>query len=378
MLSQLRYLYNESLAERKEAWEKHKESVSLYDQCKTLTRRREDSEWSRYPVRAQRSVLRRLDRAYKHFFKRGGYPRFKSWRRGIRSFELDQVPKIDHNGNMYSVVIKGVGRFKFKPPLLEGEIKLLRVVKSPRRVKVQFVVELPDPGVLDIREAVGVDMGIKSRVVLSTGYKVPKRVVDREELKRKQRILSRSVRGSKGRDKKRVSLAKEWDKVRERERGVLHELTADLVKHHSAKFVVEDLKIPNMVRNKHLSRSIIEQQWGAFVAYLTYKAESAGGWVRKVDPRNTTQQCSSCGAMPEYSIGLGDRWYDCYSCRLSLDRDVNAARNILSKGLSLGLAGTVAEVQGDLPAAQDAAQAGEKHSGPSAEDPTAQKNIPVS
>ena len=86
-----------------------------------------------------------------------------------------------------------------------------------------------------------------------------------------------------------------------------------------------------------------------------------------MDPRNTTQQCSSCGAMPKYSIGLGDRWYDCYSCGLSLDRDVNAARNILSKGLSLGLAGTVAEVQGE-----------EKHSGPSAEDPTAQKNIPVS
>ncbi len=270
-LSQLRYLYNESLAERKEAWEKHKESVSLYDQCKTLTRRREDSEWSRYPVRAQRSVLRRLDRAYKHFFKRGGYPRFKSWRRGIRSFELDQVPKIKHNDNIYSVVIKGVGRFKFKTPLLEGEIKLLRVVKSPRRVKVQFVVELPDPGVLDIREAVGVDVGIKSRVILSTGYKVSKRVVDRGGLKRKQRILSRSVRGSKARDKKRVSLAKEWDRVRERERGVLHELTADLVKNHSAKFVVEDLKIPNMVRNKHLSRSIIEQQWGAFVAYLTYQ-----------------------------------------------------------------------------------------------------------
>ena len=80
LLTQLRYLYNESLAERKRSWEERKESVSLYDQFKVLTkRRREDPEWRRYPVGAQRSVLRRLDRAYKHFFREGGYPRFKSW-----------------------------------------------------------------------------------------------------------------------------------------------------------------------------------------------------------------------------------------------------------------------------------------------------------
>ena len=114
LLSQLRWLYNESLAERKRAWEECKESVSLYDQFKTLTKRREAPEWSRYPVDAQRSILQRLDRAYKHFFREGGYPRFKSWRNGIHSFELDSPPKVVFSGSAYSVKIKGVGRFKFQ------------------------------------------------------------------------------------------------------------------------------------------------------------------------------------------------------------------------------------------------------------------------
>ncbi len=189
---------------------------------------------------------------------------------------------------------------------------------------------MPDPYVVDERAPVGVDLGIKKRVVLSSGYAAAKRVVDRRELTRRQRILSRATKGANNRNKKRISLAKEWQRIREKEKGILHELTADLVKNHSVRFFVEDLKMPNMVRNRHLSRSIIEQQWGSFVAYLTYKASSAGGWVRKVHPKNTTQQCSRCGALPKNPVGLDERWYDCYACGLSMDRDVNAAHNVLS------------------------------------------------
>ena len=90
-LNQARYLYNESLAERRDAWEEEKRSVTYLQQQTKLTKRREDPQWSRFSVRMQRSILRRLDRAYQSFFKRGGYPRFKSWRNGIHSFE-DPTP----------------------------------------------------------------------------------------------------------------------------------------------------------------------------------------------------------------------------------------------------------------------------------------------
>ena len=165
----------------------------------------------------------------------------------------------------------------------------------------------------------GVDLGIKDRAILSNGHKIPKNVVSRDDIKRRQRILSRALRGSNDRQKKKLLLSKEWQRVTEREKGKVHEITRSLVKGHSCRFVVEDLKIPNMVKNHKLARSIVEQQWGYFVQCLTYKAESAGGWVIKVDPKNTTQQCSGCGSMPRDKIGLDQRTYHCYSCGMVLD-----------------------------------------------------------
>ena len=122
-----------------------------------------------------------------------------------------------------------------------------------------------------------------------------------------------------------------------------HELTRKLVAERSAKFYVEDLRVPNLVKNHHLARAIIEQQWRAFFDMLTYKAESAGGWVRKVNPRHTSQRCSGCGAMPDQRLTLGDRTYLCLTCGLVVERDVNAARNVLQAGLS-GLPGETAPV----------------------------------
>ncbi len=138
-------------------------------------------------------------------------------------------------------------------------------------------------------------------MTLSDGVQAPKRV----------RSLSR---------KKRLALGKEHQRIQERECGYPHELTRKLVAERSAKFYVEDLRVPNLVKNHHLARAIIEQQWGAFFDMLTYKAESAGGWVHEVNPRHTSQRCSGCGAMPDQRLTLGDRTYVCLTCRLVVER----------------------------------------------------------
>ena len=344
--NQARYLYNGSLEERKNAWEQEKRSVTCFDQYVKLTERRKDSQWSRFSVKIQRSILKRLDCAYQHFFRQGGYPRFKSWRTGIHSFEDTAPAKIKLSGNRFAYTIKGIGRLRFKGALPEGAVKVVRVVRTPRRIKLQFVMEVPESNVLDIRPPVGIDLGVKDRVTLSNGCKFPKNVVDRRELKCRQRILSRAEKGSNNREKKRKALAREWQRVTEREKGKVHALTSKLVKEQSSRFVVENLRISNMVKNRRLSRSILEQQWGHFVHCLTYKASSAGGWVGKVDPRNTTQQCSSCGSIPHEEIGLYQRTYRCDVCGMVLDRDVNAAVNILHRGMSPDSAGIVAEMKG--------------------------------
>ena len=116
---------------------------------------------------------------------------------------------------------------------------------------------------------------------------------------------------------------------------MLHELTSRLVREQGPRFYVEDLRILNMTKNHRLARAILEQTWGAFVTMLAYKAEDAGGWVRKVPAHRTSQRCSACGALPSTPVGLGVRTYRCAGCRNVVDRDVNAAKNILSVGLAL-------------------------------------------
>ncbi|MDE2762280.1 MAG: transposase, partial [Gemmatimonadota bacterium] len=196
--------------------------------------------------------------------------------------------------------------------------------------KVQLVVERQIEVSPDRRPMVGLDMGVASRLALSTGEIVPGVKLDRSELKRRQRRLSKAKRGSRNRVKRKAELAREWQRVREREHGRLHELTADLVKRVSANLAVEDLRIPNMVRNRRLARSIHEQQWGAIVRMLSYKAESAGGSVTTVAPHHTSRECSACGRRRDITLAV--RVYRC-GCGLVLDRDVNAARNVLQRAM---------------------------------------------
>ena len=340
-LEDLRCLWNAGLEERIDAYRKRGLAISAYDQCKSLTRiRADDPRYAQVSVKAQRSILFRLDAAFKSFFariKRGekpGFPRFRSRRRAVRSFETEQF-RVQRQGAWNSVTVKGIGRFRFKGEI-DGKPKRLRIVRTARRVEVQIIVERELSVVAeDARAPVGIDVGIRSRVALSTGETVPGVKIDRTELKRRQRILSRSKRGSNARRKKRSALAREWQRVAERERGAAHELTAKLVRAQGSRFYIEDLQVRNMAKNHHLARAILEQQWSTVVTMLTYKAEEAGGWVRKVPPHGTSQRCSACGATPKEKLGLSVRTYVCAPCGYSEDRDVNAGRNILLVGLAL-------------------------------------------
>ena len=117
-----------------------------------------------------------------------------------------------------------------------------------------------------------------------------------------------------------------------RERNALHEISASVVKRHN-RIAVEDLQVSNMMRHPTLAQSIAEQQWGQLVQQLTYKAESAGGEVVRVRPQHTSTDCHACGH--RQSLPLGARELACGGCGLVTDRDVNAARNILRRGIAM-------------------------------------------
>ena len=113
---------------------------------------------------------------------------------------------------------------------------------------------------------------------------------------------------------------------------------------HSSNIVVEDLQIPNMVRNRRLARRIHEQQWSRLVRMLSYKAESAGGSVVRVDPKFTSQTCSRCAHRKR--IGLSVRVYRCGECGHEQDRDVNAAVNILQRAYGPNPGGAIPGTRG--------------------------------
>ena len=351
-LEQQRQLYNAGLQERIDAYQKTRDtnpmSIGKFDQFKSLTELRRDlPEFAQFHVGCQRTALMRLDEAYKRFFKAGGFPRFKKYG-SVNSFDAHDIG-VKHTNRRGSIVVKGVGRFKWKfdDRYTSDQVKLVRVARQPRGVYVQLVceVDLDDCGSDNV---VGIDVGVKDRAVLSNGACIEKARRKVRYLKRMQRLVSRSRKGSGSRKRKVQRLRKEHHRIRIRERNALHRETSCIVKNHGKHVVVEDLRIGNLtssakgdvespgrrVRQKSgLNRSILEQCWGEFVTQLEYKCEAAGGSVTRVDPMNTTQNCSNCGSKPENILKLQERTYRCGSCGYLIDRDYNAARNILLKGL---------------------------------------------
>ena len=149
-----------------------------------------------------------------------------------------------------------------------------------------------------------------------------------------QRCLSRKKRGSVNREKARRKVARLHERVANQRRDYVYKTARSIVDRYESIYL-EDLKICNMNGNRHLSKSIADAGWGLLRNALTYMARLSEGVTAFVDPRGTSQACSGCGVRVEK--GLGERMHRCPACGLVLDRDVNAARNILKRGLEIGL-----------------------------------------
>jgi putative transposase len=184
--------------------------------------------------------------------------------------------------------------------------------------------------------AIGVDLGLKVFAYTSDNVVIPNpRIAQRaeKELRRRQRALARCARGSNRRREVRARVARWHRKIANTRNTWLHQQSAALVKRADL-IAVEDLKVANMVRHQTLARSISDASWSRFVSMLDYKAEKAGSYLIRVDPRNTSQKCSGCGELVPKSLAV--RTHTCPSCGLVIDRDYNASLNILRAGIGAG------------------------------------------
>ncbi len=335
-------LYNACLEERIGCYRKTGESRSYYDQCKGLTEvRADDPEYADISVQVFRGVVGRIDKAYNSFFRRvntkdkAGFPRFKSSRRwGTIEINDQRWKMLKHEGRKLVLRVKGLPHIEVKPSRElppNNLLKAIRITRKSLRTEIALSYELPTPEVKPGSTPVGIDMGISKRLTLSNGETVEKREMDRRRLIRSQRSVSRKKKGSNNRRKAVSLLAKEWQRLTDKERNYLHRLTSEIVRMYD--FIArERLETKKMLGNRQLARSRQEQTWGKFAVLLNEKAESAGVTAVEVDPGGTSQKCSSCGA--EVKKSLPTRVHKC-NCGLVLDRDVNAAINILHRGISI-------------------------------------------
>jgi len=174
-------------------------------------------------------------------------------------------------------------------------------------------------------------MGISALITTSEGDKVenPKHYrLAQAKLRRVQRSLARKRKGSKSRRKALRIVQRQQMHTAKQRSDTLHKLSTSLIQTCDG-VALEDLAIRNMVRNPHLSKSILDSGWGMFKQFLTYKAGNAGREIVFVNPAYTSKCCSDCGSEFE-DFSLSTRWVKC-ACGLSLDRDHNAAINILRK-----------------------------------------------
>ena len=217
------------------------------------------------------------------------------------------------------------------------DLKSIRITFRGRRVSVSLVYAVQVDPLPFSAARVGLDVGVLSRITTSEGEKIERRRVDRDEIARKQQRLSACRKGSRRFRQRRRILANAYDRARIRDRNECHRITTNFVRRYGL-IAVEKLDKQKMTRSggarkRALNRSIMEQTWGRIVSQLIYKAESAGRKLVFVDPRNTSQRCSGCGATVKKDLSV--RRHVC-ECGLDLDRDHNAAINILKKARAGG------------------------------------------
>lgn len=300
----------------------------------------EFSEYKGVHSQVLQEVLKKLDKAFQNFFRRiregdikPGFPRFKGENR-YHSIVYPQLnAKILPLGGTINLPKIGIIPIELSRPL-EGTPKTCTVIHKNGKFYVCYSCEVEAKILPPTDKQVGIDMGITHFATTSDGEHIdtPKTYRQAEKkLKQHQRRVSRRKRGSKRRKKAVRDLARCHEKVANQRRDIAHKTANKLIGEYDL-IAYEDLRVKNMLKNHHLAKSIQDAGWNTFLTILTNKAAEAGRQVVKVPPAYTSQNCSQCGGTVKKSLAV--RVHDCPYCGLVLDRDVNAARNILKLALT--------------------------------------------
>jgi putative transposase len=337
-LNLCRWVYNETLAVRKNAWGQEAKSITRYDTTKMLpVWKIQKPELASVYSQVLQDVCTRVDLAFQSFFRRvkagekPGYPRFKGYGR-YDSFTYPQKGfELLDNGLLLSK-IGAIKIIKHRP--IEGKIKTLTI----RRDRIGnwyacFSCEVEPKPLPNSDKAVGIDVGLNSFATFSNGEKIdnPRFFrLDEKELAKAQRKFSKTEKGMPEREKRRKAVAHIYQRIANRRKDFAHKLSRNIVNEYGI-IAFEKLNEKGMLKNHYLAKSISDAAWNQLIQCTIYKVVDAGRECVLVDPKNTSQRCSKCGMIVKKSLSV--RVHKCPTCGLVIDRDENAAINILALGL---------------------------------------------
>ena len=344
-----RHLYNRFLAERKEAFEATGTAPNYYAQKARLPEWKADNEYLPGGVRlcevhsqVLQDVCKRVDLAFQAFFRRvkagenrgerlrAGYPRFK----GTSWYDSFTFPQSGFSLNETTLTLSKIGALKtivHRP--LQGQVKTCTIRRQNGKWYACFSCEVETQALPENSATIGVDVGLEKFASLSDGTFIENPRFyrhDEKALAKAQRRLSKFEKGTKERHRARKVVSRIHERIRNRRHNFVHQEARKMVNEFGT-IAVEKLSPKQMMKNHCLAKSIGDAAWSQFRQVICNKAESAGRKYVEVSPAYTSQTCSGCGVRAKKK--LSQRWHLCPDCGTSLDRDTNAALNIISLGL---------------------------------------------
>ncbi len=345
-----RLIYNIFLRDRIDVYNNTKKGKSAYDQNIMIP-----SLLVKYPFLKEvdscslRNASNDLECAYAHFFKQGGFPKFKA--KGVKdsyktnnvvssykekvynSIELDLEKRLIKLPKLKWVKIKGYRNKKS----INGRIRSAVIKRDAERYYVSVLVEedVYKP-MFTPQSIIGIDLGIKDLIVTSHNEKIKNIIKDRSKrLKGLQRALARCKAGSKNRYKIKLKIQRLWQKIRNARKHLIHDITNKLIKENDI-IVCEDLDVKSMYKDHNIAKSLNSNPLGEIIRVLKYKAEWNNKKLIQIDRYYpSSQECSVCGFQNKELKNLSIRKYECPMCHTKHDRDFNASVNIMFEGLKI-------------------------------------------
>lgn len=339
-----RFVYNQTLAYRKDLYESKKESMNKIA-CNNYVNQvlKKEYEWLKEVDKfALTNSVYNMDSAYQKFFKEHtGFPKFKSKRDNKKSYSTNFTNnniEVSFENNKIKLPKLKWTQVKFHREFI-GRIKSAIISQNPSgKYFVSILVETEHIPMESTGCMIGIDLGVKDLLITSDGEKIDNiRTTKKYEdkLTKEQRKLSHKTKGSKNWNKQRIKVARIHEKIRNTRIDNLHKISHKLISENQV-IVSEDLSVSNMVKNRNLAKAISDCGWYELTRQISYKSDWNNRQYIKIGRfTKSSQPCNICGYINVETKDLSIRQWICPQCGTIHDRDINAAINILNEGLRL-------------------------------------------